>query len=133
MLGFLANLFGGGALGTIANKIADAYAAKQAALTDEARIEADAQIKTLEAQRDVLVAESASGGLASWIRPLFALPFVIYVWKLIVYDKIMCPFFYGEECATDPLSQQLGEVMMIVLTAYFIGRSAEKVTRIIRR
>ena len=78
MLGLLANLFGGGAIGTIANKLADAYSAKQAALTDAARIEADAQIKTLEAQRDVLVAEAASGGPASWIRPLFALPFVVF-------------------------------------------------------
>ncbi|MDP3940086.1 MAG: 3TM-type holin [Deltaproteobacteria bacterium] len=133
MLGLLANLFGGGAISTIANKLADAYKAKQDALTDSARIEADAQIKTLEAQRDVLVAEAASGGPASWIRPLLALPFVLYIWKLVPVDKIACPIIFGNECATDPLSPQLTEIMMVVIGGYFIGRSAEKVARIIKR
>ena len=127
MLSFLASLFGGNAITGIADKLAGAYKAKQDALTDAARIEADAQIRTLEAQRDVLVAEASSGGPASWIRPLFALPFVIYIWKLIIWDKVLA---LG---ATDALGDNLTEIMMLVIGAYFIGRSAEKVARIVKR
>lgn len=116
-------------IGTIAGQLAEAYAQKQNAENERERIAADERIRTLEAQRDVLVAETANGGFASWIRPLFALPFVIYVWVLVVYDKIICNWA-GWSCSTDPLGDNLTKVMMIVLTAYFLGRSAEKISRI---
>jgi hypothetical protein len=117
----------GGGLGAVADKLADAYKAKQAAATDSERIEADARIRALEAQRDVLVSESAGGGLQALIRPLFALPFVIYNFKLVVWDKVLG---WG---ATDPLSAELFRIEMLVIGAYFLGRSAEKVVRIAKR
>ena len=126
MLAWLISFVTGGGLASITGQIADAYKAKQNALTDAAKIEADAQISTLEAQRDVLVAEVASGGLQSWIRPLFALPFVIYDFKIVVWDKVLG---WG---VTDPLSADLVRIEMIVITAYFLSRGAEKVTRIIK-
>jgi hypothetical protein len=119
-------------IGTIAGQIAEAYAQRQNAETAQQRIAAEERIKTLEAQRDVLVAETANGGLSSWIRPLFALPFVIYIWVLVVWDKLICNWA-GWSCATDPLGDNLTDIMMIVIGAYFIGRSAEKVTRIAKR
>ncbi len=120
-------LTGGGGLLGLADKIADAYKARQIAVSDAERIAADERIKTLEAQRDVLVAEAGGGGLQAWIRPLFALPFVIYNAKLIVWDKVLG---WG---ATDPLSDELFQIEMIVIGAYFLSRSAEKVARIVRR
>lgn len=123
MLAFLAKL----GIGSIVGQLAEAYKAKQSALTDQEKIAADERIKVLEAKRDVLVAESASGGPASWIRPLFALPFVIYIWKLVIWDKVLS---LG---TTDALSPELADIMMLVITGYFLGRTAEKVTRIVKR
>ena len=60
-------------------------------------------------------------------RPLFAFAFIIYVWKVVVWDKVLG---LG---TTDPLSGQVAQWAMIVLTAYFGGRSLEKVARILGR
>lgn len=126
MLAWLLKFVAGGGLASITGQIADAYKAKQTAQTDAAKIEADAQIQTLEAQRDVLVAEAASRGPASWIRPLFALPFVIFNFKIIVWDKVLG---WG---STDPLSADVIHIEMIIISAYFLSRGAEKVTRIVK-
>jgi hypothetical protein len=62
-------------------------------------------------------------------RPLFAAPFIIYVWKLIVWDKVI---MHGAT-ATDPLSPELWQWGGIVLTAYFAGRSLEKAAAVLKR
>jgi hypothetical protein len=49
------------------------------------------------------------------------------VWKVVVWDKALG---LG---ATDPLSADMAQWAMIVLTAYFGGRSLEKVARILAR
>jgi hypothetical protein len=104
----------------IAEKIADAYVERQKALTDRERIVADERIKTLELQRDVLVSEEGSR-LTCWVRPAFAFPFVIYVNKLVIFDKVLG---FG---ATDPLGADLSDAMAIVIGAYFVARPLEKV------
>lgn len=123
MLSFLANL----GIGSVVKQLAAAYEAKQRAATDGERIAADLEISTLEAKRDILLAEAGSGGPTAWIRPLLALPFVIYLWKLVVWDKVLA---MG---VTDALSPELTEIMMLIIGAYFVGRSAEKVARIVKR
>ncbi|MEJ2435539.1 MAG: hypothetical protein P8Y53_21200 [Pseudolabrys sp.] len=60
-------------------------------------------------------------------RPLFALAFIVYVWKVVVWDKVL------RLGATDPLSGAVAQWAMIVLTAYFGGRSLEKVAQILAR
>lgn len=60
-------------------------------------------------------------------RPLFAAAFVIYAWKVVVWDKVLG---LG---TTDPLTGEVAHWAMIVLTAYFGGRSLEKVARILAR
>ena len=60
-------------------------------------------------------------------RPLFAGAFIIYVWKVVVWDKV---FGLG---STDALSGDVAQWAMIVLTAYFGGRSLEKVARILAK
>lgn len=60
-------------------------------------------------------------------RPLFAFAFVIYAWKVVVWDKV---FGLG---STDPLGDDMAQWAMIVLTAYFGGRSLEKVARILAK
>lgn len=60
-------------------------------------------------------------------RPLFAGAFIVYVWKVVVWDKVLG---LG---VTDPLKGDVADWAMIVLTAYFGGRSLEKVARILAR
>jgi hypothetical protein len=109
----------GGALDRIGGHLKDAYLAKQKAQTDEQKLEADLRIRQLEAQESVLIAEQASG-VTRWIRPAIAFPFVAYLWKVVLWDKV---FGLG---ATDPLSAELGEIMMVMVGAYFLTRPFEK-------
>ena len=93
---------------------------KQAtATTDQQRIEAEVAIHQLEARQEVLIAEQATRA-TRWIRPLFALPFIVYNFKVIVWDKV---FGFG---TTDVLSEQYWQLQMIVFGAYFITRGMGK-------
>lgn len=100
-------------LGAIADKIATAYVQKTNAQTERERIAADERIRTLEARRDVLLAEQEHW-LTRSIRPLMALPIVILLWKLIVWDKVLG---WG---VTDRLSPELNQILMLVVGAYFL-------------
>ena len=55
------------------------------------------------------------------------LPFIIFTWKVIVFDKVMG---WG---VTDRLDDKMWNVFMIAVASYFGGRSIEKVARIIKR
>jgi len=61
------------------------------------------------------------------IRPLAALPVVIYIWKVIVYDKVLG---LG---TTDTITGDVGTWAGVIITTYFGGRTIEKVARIFRR
>jgi hypothetical protein len=84
------------------------------AQTDQARIASQERIAALEARRDVLVAESRT----PWnilIRGLLVAPFAIYIWKLVVVDKILC-----STCSTEPLSDWLNGIAIMCLGFYFL-------------
>lgn len=119
MLGKILDWLGGGAIKAIGGQINQAYQAKLNAQNDEQRIDADKRIATLEAQRDVLIAEQKNV-LTRWIRPAIAFPIVVYIWKLVVWDKVLG---LG---TTDPLSDELWRLFWIVVGAYFIVRPFEK-------
>jgi hypothetical protein len=116
-------------IGTIAERIAAAYEARERAKTDKERIAADERIKTLEARRDVLVAESGNR-VNGWIRAALALPVAIILWKVFVYDKALGQWTHG---TTDALSPELWQVVMIVIGFYFLADAASTVTRIVNR
>ena len=61
------------------------------------------------------------------IRPLAALPVVIYIWKVIVYDKVLG---LG---TTDAITGDVGTWVGVIITTYFGGRTIEKVARIFKR
>jgi hypothetical protein len=63
----------------------------------------------------------------SMIRPLAALPVVIYIWKVVVYDKILG---LG---TTDAITGDVGTWAGVIITTYSGGRTIEKVARIFRR
>jgi hypothetical protein len=105
--------------GGVADKLLNAYQMKLNAKNDKERIQADILIETLEKQRDVLIAEQGHW-ITKWIRPAFAFPFVVYVNKIVIWDKVLG---WG---TTDDLSPEQWQLMGIVFGAYFLSRPVEK-------
>ena len=129
ILSWLGNLLGG----PFAKAAVDAYRARLAADNTSEKIAADLAAKELAVEQrerelatQVVIAEQGRWYTAL-PRPLFAFAFIVYVWKVVVWDKVLG---LG---ATDPLNGDVAQWAMIVLTAYFGGRSLEKVARIIAR
>ena len=129
VLGWLGNLIGG----PFAKAAVDAYRAKLTAENTSEKTAADLAARELgveqrerELATQVVIAEQGRWYTAL-PRPLFAFAFVIYVWKVVVWDKVLG---LG---STDALSSDVAQWAMIVLTAYFGGRSLEKVARILAR
>lgn len=120
MIGVLLKWLTGGGIAAIGAELRAAYEAKLTAKTDAEKLRAEETIARLEAQQSILLAEQGSW-LTAWVRPMIALPFVIYIWKLIIFDKVLA---WG---ATDDLSPQLWQMMTVIITAYFLTRPFEKV------
>lgn len=129
MWGIIANWLGG----PVINGLISGYKAKLEAGNTSERIAADLAARDLAVQQrerelatDMVIAEQGRWYTAL-PRPLFAFAFVIYVWKVVVWDKVLG---LG---STDALSGDVAQWALIVLTAYFGGRSLEKVARILVR
>jgi hypothetical protein len=129
ILGWLGNIIGG----PFAKAAVEAYRAKLTSENTSEKIAADLKARELAvAQRErELAARVVIAEQGRWYtalpRPLFAFAFIIYVWKVVVWDTVLG---WG---TTNPLSGQVAQWAMIVLTAYFGGRSLEKVARILGR
>src|SRR5690242_15371965 len=129
ILGALGNLLGG----PFAKAALDAYRARLSAENTSEKIAADLAARELavEQREHELASQSVLAEQGRWYtalpRPLFAFAFIIYVWKVVVWDKVLA---LG---TTDPLSGDIAHWASIVLTAYFGGRSIEKVARILTR
>ena len=109
----------GSGVAKIGEQLRVAYELKLRAQTDKEKLAAEVDIETLKAQQAVLIAEQGNWA-TRWIRPLLALPFVIYNFKIVVWDKVLG---WG---VTDGLSPEFLQMEMVILGAYFIGRSLEK-------
>ena len=107
-------------IGKIVGEIADAKVALRNAQTEDERIASQERIASLNARRDVLLASSR---LDKWIRAGFALPFVIYNAKLVVWDKVLA---LG---VTDPLSSDLKEIEMMCIGFYFLYEITSRLRR----
>lgn len=119
MLSKILSWLTGGAIQAIGSELNQAYANKLKAETDSEKLDVEKRIATLEAQKSVLLAEQGNW-VTRWIRPAFALPFVVYNFKIIVWDKVLG---LG---TTDPLSTEFWQLQMIVFGAYFLTRPFEK-------
>src|SRR3954454_24874618 len=90
--------------GPIINGAIAAYKAKLDAANSQDRIAADLAVKEIEAeietrkQASAIVLAEQGRWYTACIRPLFAAPFVIFTWKVVVWDKVLG---WG---ATDPLA-----------------------------
>lgn len=129
VLSWLGNLIGG----PFAKAAVDAYRAKLSAENTSEKIAADLAARELgvEQRERELATQAVIAEQGRWYtalpRPLFAGAFIIYVWKVVVWDRVLG---LG---TTDALTGDVAQWAMIVLTAYFGGRSLEKVARIVAR
>jgi hypothetical protein len=110
----------------LTSQIVDWQKKKIDATTEQAKIEADEHIKTLTAQRDVQIAESGSR-INALVRLGFALPPMIYMAKLYVWDKTLK---FG---TTDPLSPMMENVLWTVVGFYFLQWTIGRTVRIFKR
>ena len=129
LLGWLGNLLGG----PFAKAAVDAYRARLASENTSEKVAADLAARELAVEQrerelatQVVIAEQGRWYTAL-PRPLFAAAFIIYTWKVVVWDKVLG---LG---STPALSGDVGQWAVIVLSAYFGGRSLEKVARILAR
>lgn len=106
-------------LASITGKIADAKIELAKSQSDKDRIASEERVKTLEARRDVLVSEAGSG-VNTFIRAGYALPFVIYNAKLVLWDKVLA---LG---STDALSPELFQVELACLGFYCLSDIASR-------
>jgi hypothetical protein len=129
VLTWLGNLIGG----PFAAAAVKAYQAKLTAENTSEKIVADLAARELSVeQREAeLATQTVIAEQGRWYtalpRPLFAFAFIIYVWKVVVWDTVLG---WG---TTDALSGDVAQWATVVLTAYFGGRSLEKVARILGR
>lgn len=129
ILAVLGNLLGG----PFAKAAVDAYRAKLQSENSAGKTAADLASRELaveqrERELDVQLLQAEQGNaFTRMVRPLWAMPFVIYTWKAVVWDKVLG---LG---STDALSGSVATLALTIATAYFGGRTIEKVSRIIRR
>jgi hypothetical protein len=122
MLALLAKI----GIGTIVDRLAAAYEAREKARNDRERIVAEERIKALEARRDVQIAEAPSR-INTVIRALFALPVAVYFAKIFLWDKVLG---LG---TTDALSPELEQVAWAIIGFYFLLEGSTQVARIAKR
>ena len=124
-LGWLGNLLGG----PFARAAVDAYRAKLAAENTSEKIAADLAARELAVEQrerelaNAMVLAEQGRWYTAVPRPLFAIAFIISVWKVVVWDKVLG---LG---TTDALTGDVSQWATIVLTAYFGGRSLEKIVQ----
>lgn len=133
MWGLLLNFLGGPLLSKIVGGIIDGYKAKLASMNtteahavDLAKTEIEGEIASRQVEASIIRQEEGRWWTAL-PRPLFAFIFVIYLGKVVVWDKV---FALG---STDPLSPELSGIEMIIITGYFGSRTIEKLARIFKR
>lgn len=114
----------------ITNKISDERIKLIEAKTDAQRISAEEKVSTLQARRDVLVAESSKSIINSVIRACISASAAIILAKLLVWDKVVgslagCAGAAGRaaECAifnTDPIDSYQWGAISAVVGFYFV-------------
>jgi hypothetical protein len=119
--------------GPVVNGLLAAYRARIAQLNSQDEMaltllqkEIDAEIAARAEASKVLLAEQGHWYTAM-IRPLFAIPFIIFEFKVIVLDKAL---HLG---STDALDANFWSVFQVVVGAYFGATAIERVSRIFKR
>lgn len=112
------------------------------AKTDQQRIAVQERITSLQAKRDVLVAESGRSSINAGVRASIGIFVALILGKLLFWDKVIgswagCSGSYGalEACRiyrTDPLDANQWAVITAVIGFYFLYEGAVNTARIIK-
>jgi hypothetical protein len=125
-LGWLGNLLGG----PFARAAVDAYRAKLAAENTSEKIAADLAARELAVEQrerelaNAMVLAEQGRWYTAVPRPLFAIAFIIYVWKVVVWDKVLG---LG---TTDALTGDVSQWATIVLTPISVDAVSKKLSRL---
>lgn len=96
----------------------DAAGSHENRLSEIALADMQLQTRERELQAQIVIAEQGNWITRS-VRPLFAMPFILFTWKVVVWDKMLG---WG---ATDALDPKMWGVFMAVVVAYMGGRVVE--------
>lgn len=118
--------FFNGPLSQISSDLKEAYQSKLNAANDAERIASDERINLLEARKSTILA-AQSDPVERWVRLGFALPCIVYVNKLIIWDKVLS---LG---VTDPLSSDLNQLFWVIIGGYFLDTTIKGIARILKR
>lgn len=136
--GLISGLFG--TINGITNAISNQKIAVINAQTEEERIHANERLTTLQARRDVLIAEAGSGSRINLIvRACFAMVTLSIVTKLYFWDKVIgslagCSQAAKGTCGiftTDPIDDNGWKLIAMVMGFYFVSEVTLGATRII--
>jgi len=115
----------------VINGVIEAYKARLDAENSQDRAAADLAAKAIAAEiearksADALIIAEQGRWYTAIIRPLLALPVVVFMWKVIVWDKVLG---LG---TTDALTGDVATWSGAIVTTYVGGRSLEKIAKTI--
>lgn len=113
----------------ITNAIANEKIAALNARTDQERVAAQERVNTLQAQRDVMIADAQHSNIDMWMRSAIALGPTVFLTKIFIWDKVLG---YWTQSKTDPLDTNLWAVITAVIGFYFLYSGAVGVAKIIK-
>ncbi len=99
------------------------------AKTDQEKIASQERINSLQAKRDVLVAESGKSNINAIIRGCIGGSVAFLLAKIYVWDKALGTWTGGR---TDPLDPNLWNVVMATIGFYFVYEASVNTARIIK-
>lgn len=119
--------------GGLADKFLSTYVQLKTSSAEVDKEAIRASVEKTRAEAALLMAEQGNWVTRS-IRPLLALPFIIYWWKLIFWDKVVGSLVRANEgegwnsllFQTPALSGELNQIGMVVVGAYMLTRPFEK-------
>lgn len=140
-LGLIPGLFN--TVNGITNAIANERLKLISATTDRQKIAAEERITSLQAKRDVLVAESGRSNVNAFLRGCIGASAAVLIAKLLIWDKVIGSFYYCagpagqnklgcETFRTDIVDPNQWAVVMAVVGFYFLYEGAVNVSRIIK-
>lgn len=124
IIGLIQSLLGfGETIKSISADIARVRVAAQEAVTNEKRIDAEAEAKALELRRDVLVAEAPGSRLNQIFRIALSIPALVFLWKVVLVDIVLG---WG---STDNPSAYVWSYILAVVGFYLLNRSIQVARR----
>lgn len=100
------------------------------AKTDEQKIQSQERIASLQAKRDILVAESGTSKINAIIRGCIGGSVAVVLGKIYVWDKALGEWTHGRTEALDP---NLWNVIMATIGFYFLYEATVNTARIVKR